>query len=224
VPFARDLHPEFGYIGSAPKLFRKLGLASAFVVFGAVAGVIGVTVFMTDPDPNPMHAMALAPTEPLISASGTPPAPANTNRTASEQEIINAGPTRSPCSDDISERLDSDCASRVHKPRPVQAVNERPSIAAVAIGHREEPAILPSEPTIPVAAIPEPPDNSSGPADPANVAPTTQSVVPVAKHSQTRSRHVARREGHSYSGRSSYSPRYYSNRQVHQAGGYAGLW
>jgi hypothetical protein len=100
VPFARDLHPEFGYIGSAPKLFRKLGLA----------------------------------------------------------------------------------------------------------------------------AVPEPQDNSSEPADPANVAPTTQSVVPVAKHSQTRSRHVARREGHSYSGRSSYSPRYYSNRQVHQAGGYAGLW
>ena len=53
MPFARDLHPEFGYIGSAPKLFRKLGLASAFVVFGAVAGVIGVTVFMTDPDSVP---------------------------------------------------------------------------------------------------------------------------------------------------------------------------
>jgi hypothetical protein len=224
VPFARDLHPEFGYIGTAPKLFRKLGLASAFVVFGLVAGVIGVTVFMADPDSDPMHAMALAPTEPLISASGAPSAPADTNRTASEQEIINSGPIRSLCSDDISERLDGDCAARAHKSHAEQALNERPTIAAVVIGHREQPAILPSEHAIPVPAIPDPPDNSSGPADPPNVAPITQPVAPVAKHSTTRGRHVARREGHSYSGRSSSSPRYYSNRQVHQAGGYAGLW
>ena len=135
MPFARDLHPEFGYIGSAPKLFRKLGLASAFVVFGAVAGVIGVTVFMTDPDSDPMHAMALAPTEPLINASGTPPAPANTNRTASEQEIINAGPIRSPCSDDISERLGNDCTPRAHKSHAEQTLNERPAIGSLS-SHR----------------------------------------------------------------------------------------
>ena len=74
-----------------------------------------------------------------------------------------------------------------------------------------------------------PPDDSAVPADSAEApapaaAPGTAPVAPAAKAARSRSRHVARREGHSYSGRSSYSPRYYSNRQVHQAGGYAGLW
>ena len=44
--FARDLHPEFGYLGSAPRVFRKLGLVFSFVAFGIVAGASGVAVFM----------------------------------------------------------------------------------------------------------------------------------------------------------------------------------
>ena len=107
---------------------------------------------------------------------------------------------------------------------------EQPAIAAVAIGRREEPAALPPQPAVSVAAIPQtPPDDSAVPADSAEApapaaAPATAPVAPAAKAARSRSRHVARREAHSYSGRSSYSPRYYSNRQVHQAGGYAGLW
>ena len=140
MPLARDLHPEFGYIGSAPKLFRKLGLVSAFVAFGLMAGVSGIAVFMAGPDPDPMHAMALAPSEALLS---TPPAsapPANAVA-AEEQKTLNAGVTLPPCGGYVSERLGDDCSSfRMHRSRTVPAMNERPAIAAVAIGRRDEPA------------------------------------------------------------------------------------
>ena len=54
MPLARDLHPEFGYVGSAPRLFRKLALVLAFLVIGLIAGVSGVAVFVASPDPDPM--------------------------------------------------------------------------------------------------------------------------------------------------------------------------
>jgi hypothetical protein len=214
VPLARDLHPEFGYVGSAPRLLRKLGLVSAFVVFGLVAVVSGVTVFMAGPDPDPINAMALAPAEAPTSTS--PSSASLTKAEATEgQEILNASVTQSPCGDDVMERLSHDCASvRMRRSRPVSVMNERPAIAAVAIGHREDPVALPPQPAVPVAAIPETPqDGSAVPADPAAVAPVTDSVAPVAKHRRTGSRHVARHEGYSHSGR-----------QAYQARGYAGLW
>jgi len=225
VPLARDLHPEFGYIGSAPKLFRKLGLVSAFVAFGLMAGVSGIAVFMAGPDPDPMHAMALAPSEALLS---TPPAsapPANAVA-AEEQKTLNAGVTLPPCGGYVSERLGDDCSSfRMHRSRTVPAMNERPAIAAVAIGRREEPAALPPQPAVSVAAIPQtPPDDSAVPADSAEVpaaAPATAAVAPVAKAARSRSRHVARREGYS-SGRSSWARSAYSGSS--RGGGYAGMW
>jgi len=230
VPLARDLHPEFGYIGSAPKLFRKLGLVSAFVSLGLIAGVSGIAVFTADPDPDPMHAMALAPSEALLS---TPPAsaPAPKAVPAEEQRTLNAGVAAPPCGGYVSERLGDDCSSfRMHRSRTVPAMNERPAIAAVAIGRREEPAALPPQPAVNVAAIPQtPPDDSAAPADSAEVpapaaAPATAPVAPVAKAARSRSRHVARRESYS-SGRSSSSSwarSAYSSSS--RSGGYAGLW
>jgi len=202
-------------------LFRKLGLVSAFVVFGLMAGASGVAVFMAGPEPDPMNAMALAPAEALISTSASSALPATT-KAIEGQNAFNAGVTQSPCRDYVSERLGDDCTPvRVHRLRP--AMNERPAIAAVAIGHREDPAVLPSQPALPVAAIPEtPPDGSAVPADGGEVpaaaaAPVSAPVAPVARQSRARSRHVARREGYSSSsGRSVY----YST----QKGGYAGLW
>ena len=225
MPLARDLHPEFGYIGSAPKLFRKLGLVSAFVAFGLMAGVSGIAVFMAGPDPDPMHAMALAPSEALLS---TPPAsapPANAVA-AEEQKTLNAGVTLPPCGGYVSERLGDDCSSfRMHRSRTVPAMNERPAIAAVAIGRRDESAALPPQPAVNVAAIPQtPPDDSAVPADSVEVpaaAPATAAVAPVAKAARSRSRHVARREGYS-SGRSSWARSAYSGSS--RGGGYAGLW
>ena len=69
---ACGVHPEFGYLG-CPLLCRKLGLVLAFIVFGLVAGARSVAVFMADPDPDPMHAMALAPAEALDSATSSLP-------------------------------------------------------------------------------------------------------------------------------------------------------
>jgi hypothetical protein len=221
VPLARDLHPEFGYVGSAPKLFRKLGLVSAFVVFGLMAGASGVALFMAgpDPDPDPMNAMALAPAEALVSTSRPSASPAEA-KAIEGQETLNASVTPSWQCRDL--HLGDDCTSaRVRSSRPAPAMNERPAIAAVAIGHRDDPAALPPQPAVAIAAIPEtPPDASavpdSGEVPAPAVAPAGESVAPVANHSRTRSRHVARREG-SYSGRSGYS------RQAYHAGG-PGLW
>ena len=211
MPLARDLHPEFGYVGPTPRML-KLGYASAFVVFGLVAVVSGVTVFMAAPDTDPMNAMALASAEALSpSTSSSSASPAKAKATEA-QEILNAGVIQSPCRDDVGERLSDDCASeRMRKSRPVLAVNERPAIAAVAIGHREDPVAVTPQLAAPVAAIPEPPQDAS--AGPADVAPATNSVAPAAKHSRAGSRHVARREGYSHSAR-----------QSNHAGGYAGLW
>jgi hypothetical protein len=227
VPFAGDLHPEFGYVGSAPKLFRKLGLVSAFVAFGLMAGASGIAVFMAGPEPDPMHAMALAPSEALLS---TPPAsaPPAKDVAAEEQKTLNAGVTPPPCRDYVSERLGDDCSPvKMHRSRPVPTMNERPAIAAVAIGRRDEPAALPPQPAVAVAAIPQtPPDESAVPADSSEVpapaaAPATAPVASVAKPSRSRSRHVARREGYA-SGRSSWARSAYSGSS--RGGGYAGLW
>jgi hypothetical protein len=191
----------------------KLGYVSAFVGFGLVAVVSGVTVFMAGPDTDSMNAMALAPAETLTSTSPSSASAAKAEA-AEEQEILNAGATQSPCRDYVSERLSDDCPSeRGRGSRPVLAANERPAIAAVAIGHRDDPVAVTPQLATPVAAIPEPPqDGSTVPVDPANVAPATDFVAPAAKHSRAGSRHVARRE---------YS---HSARQSYHAGGYAGLW
>jgi hypothetical protein len=227
VPLARDLHPEFGYVGSAPKLFRKLGLVSAFVSLGLIAGVSGIAVFTAGPDPDPMHAMALAPSEALLS---TPPAAAPPAQAvaAEEPKTLNAGVTAPPCGGYVSERLGDDCSSfRMHRSRTVPAMNERPAIAGVAIGRREEPAALPPQPAVNVAAIPQtPPDDSALPTDSAEVpaaAPATAPVAPVAKAARSRSRHVARRDGYS-SGRSSSSWARSAYSGSSRGGGYAGLW
>src|SRR6516225_5879483 len=126
VPFARDLHPELGYVGPTPRML-KLGYASAFVVFGLVAVVSGVTVFMAAPDTDPMNAMALAPAE-TLSPSTSPSSASPTKVKATDgQEILNAGVIQSPCRDDVGERLSDDCASeRTRKSRPVYGRRPRP--------------------------------------------------------------------------------------------------
>jgi hypothetical protein len=222
VPLARDLHPEFGYVGSAPRLFRKLGLMSVFAAFGLVAAASGVAVFMAGSEPDPMNAMALAPAEALIAPSPRPASPAQAR--VVERQTIPADASRPPCRDYASERFGDDCISlRIRKPRPVQPLNERPAIAAVPIGHRDDPSVLaapatvaaipappkasatvaaiPAAPkaTATVAALPAPPPEVTAAPTPAREAPfaaPSAPAAPVAKPAQTRARH-ARREGNS---------------------------
>ena len=51
-------------------------------------------------------------------------------------------------------------ATKSRRPRSVRAINERPAIAAVPIGHRDGPPALALEPAIPVVATPETPEVS----------------------------------------------------------------
>ena len=165
-----DAHPEFGYVGSA-SVRHKLGFVLAFLVFGLVAGAGGLAVFIADFDRDPKHAMALAPAEALVETTS----PISTAETEAK--------TKSSCRKDIRDSSVGDCTSgKNRKPRSILALNERPAIAAVAIGHRDDPAVLPPESAAPVvAAAPEvavsATPTETPPAVPASPAPLPESAV-----------------------------------------------
>src|SRR5262249_6135182 len=126
---------------------------------------------------------------------------------------------------------EGDCTPvRAVKVRPLRAVNERPLIAAVPIGHRDDPTVLPAPPP---AVIPSPAVSSEEPrataalmetavaeATAANKAPAAEPTPPAptstatAKRPRARAHHAQeearpRRRAHdsyasSYSARSSY--------------------
>jgi hypothetical protein len=52
MPSAQYLHPEFGYLGSAPRWRRDLKVALVAVFFGAITGAGGLAVLMPDHDPK----------------------------------------------------------------------------------------------------------------------------------------------------------------------------
>src|SRR6516164_4064828 len=104
VPFARDLHPEFGYVGSASRVFRRLRLVLSFVVLGIVGAASGVAVFVASPDSdpgtiaNPLDAMTLASAEALIepklALAPAQPAPRPADTSAGEKtDVGSAKPT-----------------------------------------------------------------------------------------------------------------------------------
>jgi hypothetical protein len=232
-----DLHPEFGYVGSA-NLRRKLGLVLAFLVFGLVAGASGLVVFMADLDRDPKHAMALAPAETLDGATSsiaTAIAETEAVEAASAQKSSKAAGIQSPCRESIRVNSAVDCTSgKQRKPRSVLAVNERPAIAAVPIGHRVDPTVLLSEPATPVVvALPKDVTPIETPsAEPTEgavtAAPTeTPSLEPNywAQRHQRDHRQYASTPRHYREHREYAStPRYYGNRQVYRTGGYAVLW
>jgi hypothetical protein len=106
----------------------------AFVVCGVVAGTISIAVFNSEPDHDPMDAMALAP-----------------------GDKGKAGLIKPTCGESPGEVRESDCTPiRVVRIQPPGAVNERPLIAAVPIGHRDGPTVLPASPPAPIALSPLP--------------------------------------------------------------------
>jgi hypothetical protein len=229
VPFARDLHPEFGYIGTGPRVFRRLRLVLSFVVLGIVGGASGVAVFMASPDSaNPLDAMALAPAEALIETKLAFPAvqPAPRLANASGAEETDVGSTKPTCRESGGECI------RVRVIRPSRAVDERPLIAAAPIGHRDDPTVVPalegsSWPAAPPekpSAIPAPTEMAAEatPADTTPAAePTPLASKVTSKKLQPRAHHELRSGRHNnYSYRSSYSSRSSTNLQ----GGYARLW
>ena len=249
MPFARDLHPEFGYVGSAPRVFRKVKLILSFVVLGIVGAASGVTVFLASPDSdpgtiaNPLDAMVLAPAEALIEPKLALPAaqPAPRPANASAVEKTDVGSTKPTCREGFSE-AEGDCI-RVRVVRPLRALNERPLIAAAPIGHRDDPNVLlapsdlvgagpgPAAPPEKPSAMPAPTGTAIAEAMPADVTPAAEPTPPApapratSHKSRPRVHHVrnesrsSRRTGYSYT--SGYSSRASS---YSSQGGWARLW
>jgi hypothetical protein len=213
VPFASDLHPEFGYMGSGPNLRRKVGLVVIFVVFGLVAGLSGITVFMARPDSDPMQAMALAPAEALIPLPvATAEAPAA--EPSSSERGVKAARIKPPsCRENAMENFGGDCTPpKAAKPAP--AANERPAIAAITIGHPAEPASLVAPQPAAAVAATTPEGSAQAETPEAAPAPETEAPPPPAiKKTRPRSHHAQRRE---------YAPMRSFN--YYQSGGYARVW
>jgi hypothetical protein len=205
VPLVRDLHPEFGYLGSLHLFGRKLGLLLAFIGFGAIVGISGLAVFMTNEQPDPMKAMALAPPDALSPASGLiMPAPVDASVPIEfAQRAAETKTARPACREGAAADCPAPTVPKVHRLRPTPAANERPAIAAVPIGRVEPPQAIPAEaaPTppapepIPVTAAPEPAHVSSRPTEaaPAVHAPVAPPPV-VKKQPRPRIEHAERHE------------------------------
>ena len=204
VPLVRDLHPEFGYLGSFHLFGRKFGLVLVFIGFGVLAGMSGLAVFMTDEQPDLMKAMALAPPDAMSRDAGLVlPAPVDASvPIVPAQKPAEAKTFRPACQESSA----VDCAlpnvPKVHRVRPTPAANERPAIAAVPIGRVDPPQVVPAEATptppstepVPVAAAPEPVDVSGQPAEvaPAMLAPVAPQ--PAVKKQPRRERYREREQ------------------------------
>jgi hypothetical protein len=214
----RVLHPEFGYVGTS-SLCRIL---VAFLVCGLIVGASSVIRFKAAPQPDPKDAMALATGAAL---SSTPSIPAAIAEPSSDKGEFAQKP---PDTGAIAPML------RSRSPRSIQAINERPPIAAVPIGHADRPAVLSSEAAIPVTATPETPASSSNPTDGAppvdpSIALATEAPAPVASAAKrpAHSNHVRRRSGSDYSRSANYAGHYNQSRPNYQSyyqSGYARVW
>jgi hypothetical protein len=203
-----SLHPEFGYIGTPG--FRRGVIA--FAVCGLVAGTCGIAIFKAaDPEPDPMRAMAFVPVDAVSSAARLTPT-AMPERSSGRSKFSEVGAIKPRCAE----------AGRTRRPRFVVALNERPAIAMVPIGRRDDPAVHPPEATAPVAA-PEDADVAPS-AVTASVEPTPTSVAAVIRTKpRARPREMARRREREHHEHAS-TPRYYGTHQAYRAGGYASLW
>jgi hypothetical protein len=162
VPLARYPHPEFGYVGSPRSLLPRLGIVFSIAVLGPVAGAGGAKMLTLQPPAaaNSARAVTVAPGEASIAAPGSAAKKTGDSSksasVATGQAPSKRAPVGSPCREEPGAQVpENDCVPvRVVRPQRAPSANERPAIAAVAIGHRNDPAMLPAEPASPVAAAP----------------------------------------------------------------------
>jgi hypothetical protein len=240
MPRVRVRHPEFGYVGSST--FRRVFLA--FVVCGLIAGAISIPIFDSQPDLDPRDAMALAPAEALIAPKPAQPATQSDKRLGtSSAPKLDEGSIKPTCRESLGELLEGDCTSvRLVRVRPLKALNERPLIAAVPIGHRDDPTVLPVSPPMPIAVSPSLPVSPEEPkaippltetsvveATPADAAPAAEPSPPTSKprarvHHAQDERRSRRREHYSYA--ASYGTRNSSSNisNTYVQSGYARVW
>jgi hypothetical protein len=176
--FAPGVHPEFGYLGSSPRSWRKAGVViSLLAVFGLAAEASG-SKFLIAQHPSgsdPRNAMALAPAQISIN-----PIPAAENMTGDIQAPQLGA--KSGCLKPSTEAVREDCTpGRAARRRSTSAMNTPPAIAAVPIGHRPDPAVLPREGAAAVVAALPAPAEPPRPADAAAPsARTLQAPLPTS--------------------------------------------
>ena len=237
----RVLHPEFGYVGTS----RFCRTFVAFLVCGFIAGAISFGIFNRQHGRDPLDAMALAPAETL-----RPPKAPSAQKIDDEgtKATSRAGSIKPTCRESVGAVPEGDCTPvRAFRVRPLRAVNERPLIAAVPIGHRDDPRVLAAPPPTPSSLSPSIPpeepkatpaltETSVAEATPADAAPAAEPTPPASNptvtskkprprvhhaHDEPRSR---RREQYSYE--SSYSTRSssYNISNTYLQSGYARVW
>jgi hypothetical protein len=174
-------------MGSAPRRLRRLIVVLAFAL-GSVAGMSGFAVLMTPSEPDPLQSMALAPADasvtPVSIARADPPA--GVEATVPQATSPPAG-MQPRCRED--EQAGRPCLlGKPRRLRPVRALNERPAIATVAIGHAPSPDVFSISPERPVApAGPSPASEEARPTVPLEAQPEPQpppAKEPAAKEVQ----------------------------------------
>lgn len=225
----------------------------AFAACGLIAGAISFAIFDSAPDPDPRDAMALAPAQALTETKVAPAARLSENEIPPAQttgeEGANAshqktGSIKPACRESAGETRQGDCAPvRVVRIRPARAANERPLIAAVPIGHRDDPTMRPASPQTavgagPVPVAPEEPKVARAPTEislaeqtPAETPPAVEPAPPAsnpavaAQRSRPRVHHASRRRNeNSYSSSSSGRSSRSSVSRAYAQFGYARLW
>ena len=193
MPSAQYLHPEFGYLGSAPRWRRDLKVAAVSVLFGAIAGVGGLAVLIADrdsktdgpstsarieastvqpaSDPGPTAQPTSQASRPSLPTTETTPGPtdgANTARLDTDSKSNAAKPDASikaACEDSTWPYLDGKCVAQ-DKPRKarLRAANDSPAIGRTPVGR--SPA-----PSAPAATGSDDPQGSASPPRAAQATP-----------------------------------------------------
>jgi hypothetical protein len=190
MPWAPDVHPEFGYLCLPARTRRRLRRTLACVVFGALAAA----VLQSAHDLKSRHAESHGAIAMIHGEAGSGAPAERATRTRPLEAA--AGATKTPCGRDERAALDGKCGShQAPRMRVVRVPANRPAIAAVPIGRGAAPAST----TGPVASVgaPEPArDHVAPPAQAAASEPAAEAAAwpPAAAKKPQKTAQNRRRE------------------------------
>ena len=187
MPASRYIHPEFGFFCPTPRLRRRLRVALACLV---VAGVGAAMMTAAD---RPKFAAPVTRADEASIAETTPATSLAPFATVVTRLPIVAGAQttagKSSCVGDT--RIKGNCVSvKLRKPRMVWVANDRPAIAAVALGRSAAPT------TGSIAAHPGSQGDPARAGEAAVVAATTEPQNAVATPKNKKAQKSARGQNH----------------------------
>jgi hypothetical protein len=179
MPSAHYVHPEFGYFCPTPRFRRRLRVALACMVVGA----IGVAVLRAGPDFSSAHSPASgsAMMARVDSGAGAEIVPEAGH--ASEAGALGLRPALSQglktCEEDTWAYLDGKCVAG-KKPRMVRVPTNRPAIATIPLGRAAAPVAGMAEPASAVAAAADGRKGDFSPSKPGQSAQAEPAVAAAA--------------------------------------------